>query len=82
MTSGHGAQMRRNAVQFEPLTPRQKIAIIAVAAILWLPMILFFIFYSDKLSERQNASVAAVNLIFGVTALIVISRKWIMKVKR
>lgn len=64
-----------------PLTMKQKILIVVTAAVLWLPMILFFILYSDRLSERQNAAVAAVNLLFGVSLLILISRKWISKVK-
>ena len=64
-----------------PLTIKQKILIIVVAVALWLPMILFFALYSDRLSERQNAAVAAVNLLFGVRLLILISKKWISKVK-
>jgi hypothetical protein len=60
---------------------KQKVLILVTAAVLWLPMILFFITCSDRLSERQNAAVAAVNLLFGVGLLILISRKWISKVK-
>ena len=64
-----------------PLTIKQKILIILVAVALWLPMILFLALYSDRLSERQNAAVGAVNLLFGVGLLILISKKWISKVK-
>ena len=64
-----------------PLTIKQKILIIVVAVALWLPMILFFALYSDRLSERQNAAVAAGNLLVGVGLLILISKKWISKVK-
>jgi len=60
---------------------KQRLLIVVIAAVLWLPMILFFITYSDRLSERQNAAAAAVNLLFGVGLLILISRKWISKLK-
>jgi len=68
-------------VRSNPLTIKQKILIIVVAVALWLPMILFFALYSDRLSERQNAAVAAGNLLVGVGLLILISKKWISKVK-
>lgn len=68
-------------MQRSPLTIKQKLLIILVAVALWLPMILFFALYSEGLSERQNAAVAAVNLLFGVGLLILISKKWISKVK-
>ncbi len=68
--------MQRNS-----LTTKQKLLIIVVAVALWAPMVLFFALYSDRLSERQNAAVAAVNLLCGVGLLILISKKWISKVK-
>ena len=68
-------------MQQNPLSVKQKLLIIATAVALWLPMILFFALYSDRLSERQNAAVAAVNLLFGVGLLILITKKWIIKMK-
>ena len=68
--------------QGNPLTVKQRVLIVGVAAILWLPMILFFASYGDRLSERLNAAVAGVNLFLGVGLLILISRKWISKVRK
>jgi hypothetical protein len=61
--------------------PKQAAAIIFVAAVLWVPMICFIIFYSQGFSPRQIAAIGAVNLLIGVSLLIVVYRKWIRNLK-
>jgi hypothetical protein len=65
----------------EPFTLKQKLMIVATAFVLYLPMLLWIIYYSDTLSPRQYAALAAVNLVVGVSLLAFISEKWIRKWK-
>ena len=51
------------------------------AFFLYLPMLLFIIYYRDVVSPRQFAAIAAVNLVVGVSLLALVSEKWIRKLK-
>ena len=62
-------------------TRKQAAAIIAVAVILWIPMTGFIIFYSQDFSDRQVAAIGAVNLVVGVSVLILAYRRWIRYLK-
>ena len=65
----------------EPFTLKQKLMIVATAFVLYLPMLLWIIYYSGTLSPRQYAGLAAVNLVVGVSLLAYISEKWIRRWK-
>jgi hypothetical protein len=65
----------------EPLTSRQAALIIAIAAILWAPMMTFFFFFGQDFSPRQLGVIGAINMVVSVPLLILISRRWILKVK-
>jgi drug/metabolite transporter (DMT)-like permease len=62
-------------------TPKQAVVIIFVAVVLWVPMICFIIFYGQRFSPRQIAGIGAVNLLVGVSLLVVAYRKWIRHLK-
>ena len=68
-------------MSYPQLLLKQKVVIIALAAVLWVPMTFFLIFYSDKFSERQCASVALANMTIGVSILVWSFRTWIQKIK-
>jgi hypothetical protein len=65
----------------EPMNAKQAALIIAVAVILWVPMLSFILFFSDSYSPRQIAAIGAVNMLIGVPLLIVIYRRWIRTVR-
>lgn len=60
-----------------PPTPKQAIAIILLAAVLWVPAVCLIVFDSQGLSPRQMAVIGAVNLVIMVSILILAYRKWI-----
>jgi uncharacterized membrane protein len=63
------------------LTAKQKIQLIAIGALLWIPMMSFIIWRSDKYSERQIAGVAAINMLVMVPLYIYIGRRYFLKSK-
>jgi hypothetical protein len=65
----------------EPLNLKQKLLIVATAFLLYLPMLLFIIYYRNEVSPRHFAAIGAVNLVVGVSLLALISEKWIRKWK-
>jgi hypothetical protein len=65
----------------EPFSLKQKLLIVVTAFFLYLPMLLFIIYYRDSVSPRQFAAIAAVNLVVGVSLLALASEKWIRKMK-
>jgi hypothetical protein len=62
-----------------PQSPRQAVLIVVVATLLWVPMILFLIFGLEKYSPGQIGPIALVNLVAGVSILILAYRKWISR---
>ena len=65
----------------EPFSLKQKLLIVVTAFFLYLPMLLFIIYYRDAVSPRQFAAIGAVNLVMGVSLLALVSEKWIRKLK-
>jgi hypothetical protein len=65
----------------ERFSLKQKLLIVVTAFFLYLPMLLFIIYYRDVVSPRQFAAIAAVNLVVGVSLLALVSEKWIRKMK-
>jgi len=65
----------------EPFSLKQKLLIVVIAFFLYLPMLLFIIYYRESVSPRQFAAIAAVNLVVGVSLLALVSEKWIRKMK-
>jgi hypothetical protein len=65
----------------EPFSLKQKLLIVVSAFFLYLPMLLFIIYYQDAVSPTQVAAIAAVNLVVGVSLLALVSEKWIRKMK-
>ncbi len=49
----------------EPFSLKQKLLIVVTAFFLYLPMLLFIIYYRDAVSPRQFAAIGAVNLVDG-----------------
>jgi hypothetical protein len=65
----------------EPWTLKQKALITATGSCLWVPMVLFIIYYRGEFSPRQIGAIGAVNLVVLVSLLALISEKWIRKIK-
>lgn len=66
-------------LKLEPATPKQATLAIATAAILWIPIAVFLIFFHDKVSPRQIGLIGLLNLAVSVSLLVWIYRKWISK---
>jgi len=65
----------------EKPTPKQVVVTMVFVIILWIPMMTFLIWFSQGFSERQKAAIGGVNLLIGVSLLIVVYRKWIQHIK-
>jgi len=65
----------------EPMSVKQGALIMILVVILWIPMAVFLVFYSQAYSQRQIALIALVNIFVSVSLLVAIYRRWISKVK-
>jgi len=52
-----------------------------LAAVLWVPMTLFLIFFSERFTERQMAGFALVNMVMAMTVLVWSFRTWVQRIK-
>jgi hypothetical protein len=68
-------------MSFPPLVLKQKVVIVALAAVLSVPMTLFLILYSNKFSARQCGGIGLVNMIASVSILVWSFRTWIQRIK-
>ncbi len=69
-------------VRRAPLTPKQKVLVIAVLACLQSPLIFFIVYLAEnpgRFSPRFIALMFALNIILGVSLLALITEKWIRK---
>ena len=64
-----------------PLTPKQKVIVVATAAVLNVPIFIFIFRYSKQFTPREVGVVGLFNLFVGVPLLVLISNKWIRKLK-
>lgn len=60
---------------------KQGVAIMVVAALLWIPMVCFITFWWDDFSPRQTGVIGLANLVIGTGLLGLIHRKWIRRLK-
>jgi len=64
-----------------PLTLNQKVTVVATAAVLNVPIFIFIFGYSKQFTPREVGVVGLFNLFVGVALLVLISNKWIRKLK-
>jgi hypothetical protein len=64
-----------------PLTPKQKVLVVATAAVLNVPTFIFIFRYSKQFTPREVGVVGLFNLFVGVPLLVLISNKWIRKLR-
>jgi hypothetical protein len=72
-------------MEYQPVTGKQALLIVALTIILWTPGMLAVIFTVNgvwHVSDRQLSLFAPVNVIVGVGLLIWIYRKWISKIEK
>jgi hypothetical protein len=65
----------------EPLSPKQTVLCVGVAACLQIPLFIFIFCYASKFSLRQVGVIGLLNLGVGVPLLALITEKWIRKLK-
>jgi hypothetical protein len=65
---------------FPPVTAKQAMWIIAVAAALWVPIIAVIIFFGARFTQRQIAAIGLINMLVCVPILILLYRNWISKI--
>jgi hypothetical protein len=63
------------------MTPKQAVVTMVVVAILWLPAMIFIIWFRQGFSPRQMGAIGGVNMLVGMSLLIWIYRKWIRNIK-
>jgi nitrate/nitrite transporter NarK len=73
--------LRGKLRKYHPITAKQAVLILAIAALLWIPMTLFIIYFSNDFSPRQMGLVGAVNMLICVPTLILLYRNWISKMR-
>lgn len=60
---------------------KQAVAIIVVAALLWIPMVCYIFFWWDDFSPTQTSMIGFVNLVVATSLLAFIYRRWIRHLK-